>query len=274
MSSTVTILPPTSLANANHLLRRSTQCWFIITVLGQWIFATYITVFYGGAAAGGQFDQWNDVLSPGYQEGHTMGNIAVGMHLLLAVFIIVGGPLQFIPLIRQRFVAFHRWNGRIYVMLTMLTGMAGLYMIWFHQQNEASVNLAAMTIEGILMLLAGILVWRFAVKRKFQQHERWAMRLFLLASGVWFFRIGLMFWFFINQGPVGVDTETFTGPFITFISYAHYLLPLAIYELYLLVTDHGKAGARYSMAALMVICTLASLIGIFAATMQMWLPRM
>ena len=52
-----------------------------------------------------------------------------------------------------------------------------------------------------------------------------------MASGVWFFRVGLMLWVVVNQGPAGFDTETFRGPFLTFLSLAQSLLPLAILEL-------------------------------------------
>ena len=43
-------------------------------------------------------------------------------------------------------------------------------------------------------------------------HRRWAIRLFLAVSGVWFFRVGLMFWIGANQGAVGFDPASFTGP--------------------------------------------------------------
>lgn len=111
----------------------------------------------------------------------------------------------------------------------------------------------------------------FAVGRKMRQHEHWAVRLFLVASGVWLFRVMLMVWLVV-LGPVGIDPETFTGPLLDVLGYAHYLLPLAIYELYLWAKQRSSAPGRYAMTGLMIVCTLLTAIGVFGATMGMWLP--
>lgn len=259
---------------ASSVLKTTVSVWFAVTVLGQWLFAAYVAAFYGGAAAGGNFERWNEVLSPGYQPGATMSNLAVGLHLLAALMIMLGGPLQFVPWVRARYPKLHRWNGRSYVMLTLLGGLTGLYMVWAHQTHEASVNKWAMSLEAVLIVVAGVLVWRNVIERKMKQHERWAMRLFLVASGVWFFRVILMGWLIINGGPVGFDAETFTGPFLTFLGFAHYLLPLAIYEGYLWAKDHGGHRGQYLAAGVLLGLTLFTVAGIFAATVGMWWPRM
>lgn len=267
-------LQNTSLIRADKLLTGTLTAWFIIAIIGQLLFAAYVAAFYGGAAIDGNLAAWNKVLTPGYQEGQTLSNLVIGIHLFFAVLIMLGGPLQFIGKIRQRFPAFHRWNGRMYVMLTAIGGLTGFYMIWAHEASSGAVNRMAMSLEAVLIVLAGVLVWRFAVKRKMQRHEAWAVRLFLVASGVWFFRVFLMGWLVVWGAPVGFDPETFTGPFLDFLSYAHYLLPLAVYELYLLTKRQGGAGARYAMAGLMVACILITAVGVFGATMGMWLPEL
>jgi len=275
MSTTAPQLTTTNrFAGANKAVRISVTTWFIVAVIGQWLFAYYVAAFYGGSLAIGEVERWNEVLSPGYQQDNPMGNLAVGIHLLLAVIIMVGGPLQFVPRIRAKAPVFHRWNGRVYVLTTMITGLTGLWMIWFHQEYDESVSSTAMTIEALFIVLAGGLVWRNAVARKMLRHERWAVRLFLVASGVWFFRIILMFWLIVNGGPVGFDVETFTGPFLDFLSFAHYLLPLAIYELYLVLKDHKLPLVRYALAGTFFLLTAATVVGVFAATVGMWLPML
>jgi hypothetical protein len=266
-SHDLSILP---LARANKILDWTTTSWFVVAVFGQLFFAAYVAMFYGGTALNGEMERWDEV---GYQEGSTVRNIAIMIHLLVAMTIMVGGPLQFIATIRQRFPVFHRWNGRIYVLLTALGGLSGLYMIWTRQLDAAQVNRTAMSLEALLIVVAGFLVYQFAVKRKMQQHQEWAFRLFLVASGVWFFRVILMFWFMVTGG-LWIDAESFSGPFLSFLAYAHYLLPLAIYELYLFAKRKGGINGRYAMAGLMVVCTLVTIIGVFAAAMGMWLPEM
>ena len=79
---------------ADKTLNFTARFWFVIAVAGQWMFAYYVAAFYGGAALRGDLPAWNKVMPHGYVPGDTAGNLAIGMHLLLAVVIIVGGPLS------------------------------------------------------------------------------------------------------------------------------------------------------------------------------------
>jgi len=96
------------------------------------------------------------------------------------------------------------------------------------------------------------------------------MRLFLVANAVWFFRIGLMLWLMVNQGPVGIDMETFTGPALVFISYAQFLLPLAVLQLYFSAQASQSAYLKFTTSILIFVLALATLAGVAAASMMMW----
>ena len=80
-----------------------------------------------------------------------------------------------------------------------------------------------------------------------------------------------MMWMFLTGGA-GIDMESVTGPFVTTLTYAQYLLPLAILELYLRARDGGNIAAKFTVATLLVGVTLLMGIGIFMATMGMWFP--
>jgi hypothetical protein len=64
-----------------------------------------------------------------YISGDNFGNIVLTIHLLTAVIIIGGGPLQLIPQIRSMFPVFHRWLGRMYMLFVFFGANAGLYLI-------------------------------------------------------------------------------------------------------------------------------------------------
>lgn len=129
------------------------------------------------------------------------------------------------------------------------------------------------SLNALLILLGVVMALRFAVARDFSAHRRWALRLFLLVSGVWFFRVGLFLWLIINQGPAGFDPKTFEGPFLSFLSFAQYLLPLAVLELYFHTQDHGSVFGRAAMAVGLLVLTVAMGVGIVGATAGLWLPR-
>jgi len=257
---------------AKKVLNAAVKFWFVTAVAGQLIFVIYILLFYGGAVLNNNLAEWNKVLPMGYVSGDTKGNLAVGAHILLAFFVMIGGALQLIPQIRSRFPAYHRWNGRVYLSFALLASLSGLYMN--ATRGGGTAEHLGITLNAILIAVFAVLTLRYALVRQFTIHRRWALRLFLTVCGVWFFRVGLMFWIFINNGPAGFDMETFKGPFLTFLSFAQYLLPLAVLELYLFTQERGGPKAKIAMAVIIAALTVAMAIGIFVATVGLWMPYM
>jgi uncharacterized membrane protein len=169
--------------------------------------------------------------------------------------------------------ALHRWNGRLYMVIAITISLGSLYLVWVRGTvGDTSQHLGS-TLNAFLILLCAALAWRFAKARDFTSHRRWALRLFLVVSGVWFFRVGLMLWLLVHQAPVGFDQKTFTGPFLTFLAFAQTLVPLAVLELYLRAQLRGSTGLRFALAAGISLLTVATAGGIFGAAMMMWLPR-
>jgi Predicted membrane protein (DUF2306) len=270
----VALAPPISLdAAARRALETSARFWFLTTVAGQWMFAAYVAVYYGGAALRGDLAHWNLVLPHGYVEGETFGNAAVAVHLALALLVLVGGPLQFVAGIRERLPRVHRWNGRIYLVTATITAAVGLYMVLTRGAVGDLAQHVAICFNALLILMCGAFAWHAARMRDFTAHRRWAMRLFLVVGGVWFFRMGFMAWVGFNTGPVGFDPRTFTGPFLTFLSFAQTLLPLAVLELYLYAQGGPRPVARFATAATLAGLTIVMAFGIFVAANVMWLPR-
>jgi hypothetical protein len=255
-------------------LRAAATFWFVVTVLGQLLFAFYVAVFYGRAAAQGRLEDWNKVLHVGYVPGDTVGNLALVSHLLFAVAVSVGGALQLVPQIRRNWPRLHRWNGRVYLLAAAIASVGGLIMIWTRKTGGDLSQHVAISINAVLILGFAGLALRHAMARRFDVHRRWALRLFLAVSGGWFFRIGLMFWIVANRGPVGFDPKTFTGPFITFLSFAQYLVPLGVLQLYFLAQEQRDPRGQLAMASGMVVLTLAMMGGIAAAAAIMWLPHL
>ncbi|MEO1576964.1 MAG: hypothetical protein AAFU65_18615, partial [Pseudomonadota bacterium] len=75
-------------------------------------------------------------------------------------------------------------------------------------------------------------------------------------------------------GGIGIEWESFTGPFLYALGFAQYALPLAMLQWYFVCQRRATPSLRYGFAATLVALTVFMSIGIFAATMGMWLPRM
>ena len=82
-----------------------------------------------------------------------------------------------------------------------------------------------------------------------------------------------MFWLLVHGGPVGFDPETFRGPFLVFLGFGQYTLPLLVYELYRKANENERLRPKFTLTLILTLCTLITATGIFAATMGMWLLR-
>jgi hypothetical protein len=245
-------------------------------VFGQFIFAAYVAVFYGSASLAGDFERWNKVLPRGYDPADPLGNAMLGLHLLLAVALVIAGALQLIPSVRRYAPAVHRWNGRAYMTFASVLAIGGLWLVWVRGGAAGDVSQhVAISINAALIIGCAGLAWRAARARRFAEHKRWALSLFLVASGVWFFRVGLMAWVAIHRRPVGFDPATFSGPFLTSLAIGVYVvLPLALVQAYFAAAQRGSTVVRFGVAGLLGLVALVILGGTLAATMGMWLPRM
>jgi hypothetical protein len=260
---------------AGKALKAAAALWFLVAVAGQWIFAAYILTFYGRAILDGDLGRWSKVVSPGYVHGDAMGNLALAMHLVVAVIITVGGPLQLIPQVRARAPVFHRWNGRAYLITAFLAAISALYLVWIRGGVFGNaMQHAGISLNAVLILFCGAMALRYALLRRFDVHRRWALRLFLVVSGAWFIRVGAMCWMILNGSPGGFDPVMFQGPILDYLSFAHYLLPLAVLEIYLRTQDRARAAGKFAMAGGLLVLTVAMGIGIFGAAVRLWLPRM
>jgi hypothetical protein len=258
---------------ADKSLRAAARFWFVVALVGQFAFAFSVAAFYGLTAVRGDFQAWNKILAHGYEAGATMGNAALAGHILFATVISIAGALQLIPGVRNRFPAFHRWNGRLFVLAAFTQASTGIYLTLSGRRLVGDVTQHAVSVLGALLIMvcAGLAL-RYAMARDFTTHRRWALRLFLVASASWFFRLG----FFLTLalfGPVGFDPTTFSGPLLTFWTFAQYLLPLGALELYLRAQNHSGALRRMATAGVLFLLTLAMGAGIAAVTMASWVPN-
>ncbi len=257
---------------ARRALRAAAASWFITAVAGQWLFVYYIVGFYGLTLASGDFEAWdrNKNLTDGYIPGDAAGNAFFLAHVLMAAVLTFGGTLQLVPQLRERVIAVHRWNGRIFLVTAIAATSAGLYLQWvrgtaLHGKDTGIVEALGTTLDGVLVLAFAGLAWRAVRAKNIDAHQRWATRLFLVVNGVWFLRVGFRAWMVLTAGAFGGQ------PFFSFWSFGAYLVPLAVYEMYRR-TKTGPVLAQYAMAAALVALAIITGVGEAAAFFHNWLP--
>lgn len=257
---------------AARVLKGSVISWWLLALVGQWLFASYIAVRYGGPVLDGNYaavNQGNHIM--GYQPGATTHNLMYFSHILPSILLSISGVLQLIPQIRQKLPVLHRWNGRVFMLLGISGALTGLYLTWISGSRLSTIGAIGITLNGLLIPLAIGLAWRYAVARNFTAHRRFAVHSFLLVNGVWSFRLYLYGWLVLNQGPNG-NTRYLDGPADIFFSFACYVIPMLVAELVFWGQRQTSTTRKYSVALVMIIGALLTLVGIVAVSMATWLP--
>jgi hypothetical protein len=80
---------------ADNALKVSATFWFLTAVIGLWIFVIYIVGYYAVPILHGGAEAWTNTRLPGgenaYVLGDLIGNMAVVMHLAIAIAVIIMG---------------------------------------------------------------------------------------------------------------------------------------------------------------------------------------
>ena len=252
-------------------LQRAAALWFVTAVAGQWLFVYYIAAFYGPATAAGDWVAWdhNKNMTDGYVAGDDAGNVFFAAHVICAAAVTFAGTLQLIPWIRARALAFHRWNGRVFMIAALAGALGGLYLEWVRGTGmRAPTGLASafgVTLNAVLILWFVAVAWLTARNRNVAVHRIWATRLFLVVNGTWFMRVGVRAWYALTG-------DTFDGfPFFSYWSFAAYLLPLGVYELY----RRAKAASpatQHAMATCLLMLTIVMAVGEVLTFLRNWRP--
>ena len=248
--------------------------WWIAAVLvGQWMFGIYILFRFTMPWLLGELDesQFSSMIR-GYENGEVFNNGVLLLHIIPLMLISLSATFQLVPFIRNRFPKFHRWNGRLFLVVGFLGAISGLYMTWAIGTRLSDLGAIGVTINGILIPIFVYYAWHTAVKRNFSLHRRFAVHTFILINGVWSVRLYLMAWFMINPGGLG-NTGLIDGPADIAISFASYLLPMAIAELAFWAERRKSSLAMLIGATGVTILALLTTLGVYAASTMMWIPR-
>jgi len=124
------------------------------------------------------------------------------MHIIGAMLAILIGPFQFLPGIRKgRWLKFHRWLGRTYLLSILFGGLGGLYMAQFAYGGTISrLGFAAL---ACLWLYSGYRAYKHIRNKEIEEHRQWMIRNYALT----FAGVMLRIWVPLSMG-LGFDFVT------------------------------------------------------------------
>lgn len=260
---------------AEPALRTVAAAWFAVALVGQYLFVLYLAVAYGSPTLAGDPAAWNRTQPiVGHVAGDAAGNAMFISHVLLASVIALGGMLQLVPQVRARWPVVHRWTGRVFMLTAALMAVGGLWMTWWRGAQLSVPGAVGVSVNAGLILVFGVLAYRHVRRGRIALHRRWALRLFMVANGVWFYRLGFMAWIILNQGPRG-STPALDGPFDIAWAFGSFLLPLAGLELYFRAQRPLiETRTRWAIVGVLALLTALTALGVFGAYQFMWKPNM
>ncbi len=164
------------------------------------------------------------------------------------------------------------WNGRIYISTAFGLAIAGLYLLITRGSGITPLQETATAALGVLVILCAAMALRYALKRDFATHRRWAWRLYVLMSSALFIRSGVSLAAMIAAGTGTLDLSALKGSLLTFMIFGQYIVPLAMLELYFWAQLRGGRLARSAMAAGLVAISLTMGAGVAAASIGIFVP--
>lgn len=166
-------------------------------------------------------------------------------HLVTALPVISGAPLQFIPSLRAARPALHRLIGRIYVGGATVAALTAIYLGGIVGEYEGSR--LPIVLLGSLWLFFTLSAWRCAVNRNFVAHRLFMIRSYGLALVLVWLRLmySLQDWLFFYVTDADMRDAT--------REWASWVVPLLILEAWLswipLLRQGTKSAASVTAAA-------------------------
>lgn len=146
------------------------------------------------------------------------------LHATLALPVVLGAPLQFIPKLRQNFPKLHRRIGKVYVFGASGAAILAIYLGATSEYEESRLSIV---ITGLLWLFFTLAAWRAAVAKNFTSHRAFMIRSYTLALVLVWLRVMYDFQeelFFFVTNEVSRDGTR---------EWASWIIPLLIVELWL-----------------------------------------
>lgn len=112
-------------------------------------------------------------------ESSTMGNSFFNNQLWLVMHIVGGtltlfiGPIQFWPFIRNRFINFHRWAGKIYILGIALIGISAGRLSFVSSCVPCRLSLFLLTVFAVL---STFFAWKAIKSRNIKVHRQMMLR--------------------------------------------------------------------------------------------------
>ena len=164
-----------------------------------------------------------------------------GVHLLFGLIVYVFAPFQFMTSIRKRFIGFHRWSGRAWMISGAVAGFTGAFfgVVWpfTGHQGFGLLQTGINAIIGPYTLFCLYKAYSNIRARNFGEHREWMIRTFALMLGVATQRVLMI----ILTVFTGIGREPMFAPAMI----AGMIINIVVAEYWIALTKTPGSGHRH-----------------------------
>ena len=102
--------------------------------------------------------------------------IPITSHIVFGILLNLLGPLQFAPILRKRYLGFHRWSGRLLLLSGLVVAISGLWMNHYFPPYGGVLKYSGIATYSLAMMLAFVLAILAVRKGNITAHRAWMMR--------------------------------------------------------------------------------------------------
>ncbi|HWV15449.1 MAG TPA: DUF2306 domain-containing protein [Cellvibrio sp.] len=106
------------------------------------------------------------------------------LHLIPGTLFLMLGPMQFMPGLRARRPALHRWSGRLFVVSGFTVAISAIIINIIFPPVGGWFKSASVYIFSSLMIFALGMGFRAILRREIDRHREWMIRAFAIGLGV------------------------------------------------------------------------------------------
>ena len=194
-----------------------------------------------------------------FEASRPFSNISISSHMIFGALITALAPLQFLMGWSRKWLKAHRIIGYIFTVAAILTSIGGFVYVGIHGTTGGTPMNIAFSIYGLFLLVATYQTIQLARQKKIVKHNEWALRLFILAVGSWFYRICYGFYFTLDPSGSG-HTDDFNGLFDLIMNFGFFIPPLILLEIYFYLEKRGKFNIHPIISSLTVLLVSGILI--------------
>ncbi|MEO8460477.1 MAG: DUF2306 domain-containing protein [Dokdonella sp.] len=156
-------------------------------------------------------------------------------HLLFALPVLFGAPLQFIAKLRQHAPRIHRNVGKAYVIGACVAALTAIYLGGTGQYEGSRLSIV---VTGLLWLFFTLTAWRMAVAKNYAAHRAFMIRSYTLALVLVWLRLmydlqDYLFFYVTNEDLRDATRE-----------WASWVLPLLVVEFWISWLPHLRIKKR------------------------------